>query len=508
MILELNRKSHVPLYTQIAQQVRAMISRGTLKTGDRLPANRELAQILGVNRTTVTTAYAELLADGLINSFVGRGTFICAVPGAKHIPPTHKNEPASMQWGALLSGNERDKWLGGLPNLDTGNGAISLAYSLPHSELFPIDEFRKSVDRVLRREGRVLIDSGAASGYRPLQDYIAGQMALSGCNVGPDQILITSGCQQALNLVKDVLIGPDDEVAIESPTYPGALSVFCRKGSKHIAVTVGPGGIDLDALEDVLERRRPKLIYTIPSFHNPTGVTINLESRRRLLELALRYKTPIIEDDIYGELRYEGAAIPSLKALDESGVVIYVNSFSKIGFPGVRVGWIAADQRLIRHLAEAKRRSDLHTSLFSQAAIYEFSRRGLLASHVKRLKKAYTERRNVMLSALERHFPGESHGVSWTRPEGGMAVWVTLPESLNASQILLESIEKGVVFSPGDHFFPDLSPANNIRLSFTTVGREGIEDAIRRLSHVLKARLASVSRNNARREREPIRALV
>ena len=507
MFLELDRDSHLPLYVQIAGQIRGMITGGVLKIGDRLPANRELSKVLGVNRTTVNTAYEELLADGLIESHVGRGTFISAVPSPprrawmkEQAPP-----PPPIQWGPMLAGRKPDHWLSGMPHALPSNDAFSLAYALPPSDLFPIDEFRRSVDRVLRKQGRTLIDCGAAAGYAPLREYIASQASLSGRAVGPEQVLITNGCQQSLNLIRQVLVRPGDEVVLETPTYPGALSVFCGYDSKYSCVPVGDAGLDLALLEDALSQRRPRLIYTIPSFHNPTGVTMDLPARRKLLQLAAKYRVPIVEDDIYGELRYDGPSLPSLKALDEHGVVIYINSFSKIGFAGVRVGWITADSAIIDALTIAKRGNDLHTSLLPQAAVYEFSRHGLLAKHLKRMKKACTERRDAMLSALEKYFPEE---LTWTRPEGGMSVWVTLPESINATQVLIESMEKGVIFSPGEHFHPNLSPENNMRLAFSTASPAAIEEAIKRLGVILKARMAALKKQRAARSPEALRALV
>jgi DNA-binding transcriptional MocR family regulator len=232
---------------------------------------------------------------------------------------------------------------------------------------------------------------------------------------------------------------------------------------------------------------------------------MDVAARRRLLELAVKHRIPIIEDDIYRELRYDGPSLPSLKALDDCGLVIYVNSFSKIGFPGIRVGWIAADKSLIAHLSAAKRRSDLHTSVLAQAAIYEFSRRGLIAKHIKRLKKVHAERRDAMLAALGKYFPDES---TWTSPEGGMGIWVAMPEAMDANQVLRESIEKGVVFSPGEHFYSNLAPANMARLSFSTATPAAIEEAVKRLGAILKARLVSLKKQRTGRPAEAFRALV
>jgi DNA-binding transcriptional MocR family regulator len=506
VILQLNRESRIPLYVQIAAQVREMIIKGTLKVGDRLPANRELARLLDVNRTTVTTAYADLEADGLIKSHVGRGTFVAAVPAPARATATpERAEPSPMLWNALLVGSQRDEWLGGLLQSKQPRDSISLAYGLPHAELFPLDDFRRCVDRVLRKEGRVLLQLGATGGYPPLQQYLASQMALQGVAVNPDEILITNGCQQSLDLIRRVLVGPGDEIAIEDPTYPGAISVFCGNNAKYVSIPVGDQGMDLAVLEDVLSQRRPKLIYTIPTFQNPTGITMGMNSRRRLLELAIKYRVPIVEDDIYRELHYEGPALPSLKAMDKYGVVISINSFSKVGFPGLRVGWVVAPRAVIDHLSLAKQTCDLHASLLTQAAIYEFSRHGLLAKHIKRVKKAYAVRRDAMIAALEKYFPGEA---VWNRPQGGMAVWVKLPDYLNSNEILMHSAERGVLFSPGSHFYAGHERQNMMRLCFTVAGPASIEEAIKRLGAVIKDRMAVQKRQRATGKAAGLRALV
>jgi len=492
LIVALDRESHLPLYSQIAAQMREMIGRGALKLGDRLPANRELARSLGVNRSTVTTAYEELTADGLISSHVGRGTFVSAMPPAKSSAAAEERVlPSPMPWGALLADQRRDRWMDGMGDVQARREVISLAYALPPAELFPLDEFRHSVDRVLRKGGSALLQLGATSGYAPLQQYLAAQMALLGVNARPDEILITNGCQQSLDLVRRVLVRPGDEVAVESPTYPGALSIFCGPQAKYVSIPVGDRGPDLDVLADVLAQRRLKLIYTVPSFHNPTGVTMDLAARRRLIELAAKYRVPIVEDDIYRDLRYEGAALPPLKALDRYGLVIYINSFSKVGFPGLRVGWVVAPRVVIEHLGAEKQRADLHASLLAQAAICDFAKQGLLAKHINRSKKAYAQRRDAMLAALERHFPAEA---SWNRPEGGMALWVRLPEPLDAGRILLRAAEQGVSFSPGEHFYACSPQPAMLRLAFSAAAPAQIEEAIKRLGAVVKSSLQGLKK--------------
>lgn len=505
MLLELQRESRVPLYSQIVSQVRRMISAGTLKVGDRLPANRELANTLGVNRNTVTTAYSELSADGLITSRVGSGTYVCGVPPSAEPSSRHEAPASPMPWEALLAERGRDNWLHEMAGFYERREVISLALALPSADLFPLDDFRRSVDHVLRKQGRTLLQLGTTSGYSPLQEYIAAQLSLTGARVMPEEVLVTNGCQQSLDLIRQILVGQGDEVALESPTYPGALSVFCATGSKYMSVPVGEKGIDLDVLEDVLSQRRAKLIYVVPSFQNPTGCTMDYASRRRLIALASRYRVAIIEDDIYRELRYDGPSIPPLKALDEDGLVIYISSFSKIGFPGLRVGWMVAPRIVIEHLNRVKQRSDLHASLLAQAAIHEFARRGHLARHIKRVKKAYAQRRDAMLEALETHFPDAA---SWSRPDGGMSIWVRLPDSINSNQLLHQAAENGVSFISGDHFYASPPVQNSIRLSFTMADPQSIEEGVKRVGSILKSRLVKLRRSDAPNRIDGMRALV
>jgi GntR family transcriptional regulator/MocR family aminotransferase len=487
MLIELNRESPLPLYAQIVTQLREMIRRGVLKANDRLPANRELAKTLGVNRNTVTAAYEELIAEGVIRSHVGQGTFVNDVPilGAVR---EERVATIPMSWNAVLSEQPRESSYSSFMNLLPKKDVISLSYGLPQSELFPLEDFRLALNRAFRKEGHVLLQLGLSGGYQPLQQYLASQMALLGIQVTPGEILITNGCQQSLDLISRILVQPGDEVVVENPTFPGAISVFCGVNSKFISVPVNRRGLDLDVLEDILTQRRPKLIYTIPTFQNPTGGTMDIASRRQLIELAARHRVPIIEDDVYRELRYDGADVLPLKALDKYGLVIYINSFSKVGFPGLRVGWMVAPRPLIEHLNALKQRSDVHASMLSQAAIYEFARQGLLNKHVRRAKKVYGERRDAMLGALNKHFPAEAE---WSKPQGGMTIWVRLPETVNTSQLLLEAAKQGVVFSPGEYFYASQPQRHLMRLSFTMTDAMHIEVAVKRLGAIIKAQLVN-----------------
>lgn len=488
MLLTIDRESKVPLYNQISTQLQDMIVRGVLKVGDRLPANRDLAKTLGVNRSTVTAAYDDLIADGVITSRVGSGTYVSMVPaGTGYRSETGRRRPSPLFWSALLADRLHEEKMFGFLNLQTTKKAVQLSYSLPCSTLAPLEEFRRSVNRVLRNEASTILEMGCGEGYEPLIKQVVAYMARIGVAVEPDEILITTGCQQSVDLIRRLLTNPGDEVVLENPTYPGVLSVYTGGRYKTIGVPVGPKGMDLDVLEDVLEQRRPRLIYVVPSFHNPTGVTMDISSRRRLLELSARFRVPIIEDDIFSELRYEGASIPSLKAMDEFGFVIYINSFSKIGFPGIRLGWVVAPKIVIDSLRALKERSDKHVSLLSQAAIADFIAHGQVIKHINRSKRSYADRRDVMIQALERYFPD---GSSWTKPDGGMSIWVTLPESVNTGTLLPKALENGVAYIPGEYFYVCSAKYNTMRLSFTTVDSPRIEQAIKKLGALIKNQIS------------------
>ncbi len=367
-------------------------------------------------------------------------------------------------------------------------GVISFAFALPAPDLFPLDAIRRAVDRALRREGASLMQLGERLGYEPLREYLAEQVRAAGGHRDQDEILITNGCQQSIDLVYRTLVGPGDAVAIENPTYPGALSVFLRKDSRTIGIPVTERGLDTRALEEVLSHHRVKMIYTVPNFHNPTGVTMQITERRKLLQLAKRFRVPVLEDDIYGDLHYEGPILPPLKALDEDGLVIYASSISKMGFPGLRIGWLVAPRVVVERLSVRKQASDLHANLLAQATIYELAKGGHLARHVKRTRAIYAERRDAMLRSLEEHFPEQAR---WKKPAGGMAIWVELPEGIDASALLKASAEAGVIFGPGAHFFISSPRTDTMRLTFTTTDEDEIREGIKRLAVVLKRMMKS-----------------
>jgi len=368
---------------------------------------------------------------------------------------------------------------------------ISFAGGLPAPEVFPVAEFQAACQRVLAEHGPQALQYSTTEGYRPLREMIARHMARYGIVVEPDNVLITSGSQQALDLIGKIFINPGDRLLVEKPTYVGALQAWNAYQAEYIAVPLDDNGLRTDDIETAL-RAGPKFIYVLPNFHNPAGVTMALERRQVLVELAHRYGVPIIEDDPYGQLRYEGDHLPPLVILDGrlhasegapySGNVLYLSTFSKTLAPGLRLGWVVAPAEVIRRLVQAKQGADLHTSTLTQMVAYEVARGGFLDRHVRLIREVYRERRDAMLMALAKYFPT---GVHWTAPHGGLFLWVTLPQPMDAAEILKAAIDERVAFVPGASFFPDGSGQNTFRLNFSNATPAKIDEGMRRLGGVL-----------------------
>jgi 2-aminoadipate transaminase len=372
---------------------------------------------------------------------------------------------------------------------------ISFAGGLPAPDVFPVEAFRGACERVLRDHGGLALQYGTTEGYLPLREQIVRHTARYGIDVTPENVLITTGSQQALDLLGKILINPGDRVLVESPTYLGALQAWAGYGAEYVTVPMDKYGMVTDALEDAL-RSGPKFIYVLPNFQNPTGVTLSLERRKQLIELADRYGVPIVEDDPYGQLRYEGEHLPSVVALDGQyrgdggacyhGNVIYLSTFSKTLAPGIRLAWVVAPPVVIRKLVQAKQGADLHTSTFNQLVAHDVSRGGFIYQHIKLIREVYGERRNVMLGAMDAYFPP---GIDWTHPEGGLFLWGTLPESLNAADVLQAAVEKKVAFVPGAPFFPLGGGHNTMRINFSNATPDQILEGISRLGRVLYEKL-------------------
>jgi len=371
-------------------------------------------------------------------------------------------------------------------------GLISFAGGLPAPEVFPLDEFKNACDVVLTEVGSQALQYGTTEGYLPLREMIARHSCRYGIQVEAENIQITTGSQQALDLLGKLLINPGDRILVEEPTYLGALQAWNAYEPDYITVPIDEFGMKMGPLEEAL-RSGPKFIYILPNFQNPTGVTLSLERRKKLIELADHYGVPIVEDDPYGQLRYDGEHLPPVLVLDSEfqknggvnyrGNVIYLSTFSKTLAPGIRLAWIVAPAEVISKFVQGKQGADLHTSTFNQMVAYQVAKGGFLDQHVRTIRRIYGERRDVMLKAMEKYFP---EGVSWTHPLGGMFLWVTLPAGINSIELLEKAVVLKVAYVPGASFFANGGGENTMRLNFSNAKPEMIEEGIARLGKVIR----------------------
>lgn len=476
--IQLDRKSTTPLYLQIRNQVRQLILSHGLAPGHRLPPERRLAEMLSVNRSTVVNAYRELEADGLIESHVGRGTTV----KNNSSPDKHDYFGVAVQplsWKHFFSRQSsrmNNPLLSNVMDLVTRNDIISFTVGAPSRELYPVKEIEYIISHLNRVNGQNLLEYGSTAGLYQLREGLSAHMARRGVEAGPENIVVLSGSQQGLDLAARVLLEPGDVVVVEEPCYLGALQIFGASGARVLSIPLDVEGLRTDILEQVLARCRPKFIYTLPTYQNPSGVTMSVSRRRDLLKLAYSYNVPVLEDDPYSELYYDSEPAPLLKAMDVHDHVIYLSTFSKILFPGLRLGWMAAPAVLARQLAMAKQLTDLHTNTMSQWIIDEFCRRGLLDGHLKKIRGEYAARRDAMLSALAEHAPP---GLRWNRPAGGFYIWCELPGGVSAGLLLSRAAARKVAFLPGDAFYNNGGGADRIRLSFSRGTKQEIREGVR-----------------------------
>jgi 2-aminoadipate transaminase len=360
---------------------------------------------------------------------------------------------------------------------------ISLAGGMPAPEAFPIQEFRAAFGEALARQGKVALQYGPCEGYAPLREFLAARLAQFDTRCTAENILITSGSQQGLDLIAKIFLNPGDTILVENPSYVGALQAFSSYQARYVSLPMDEEGMITDGLDAMLSREPVKFIYSLPNFQNPTGRTLSLERRKQLVEVATRHGVPIVEDDPYGELRYEGQHLPSLKSMDTDDLVISLGSFSKILAPGLRLAWMVLPTPLYDPIVSAKLPSDLASSTVIQMAVHELCKDGFVDRHVEKIKDIYRERQQAMLDALEIYFPRR---VRWTKAEGGLFVWAELPAGIDAREVLVAAVLKKVAFVPGESFHTDGSGKNTMRLNFSNVAPEQLRIAIQRLGGILE----------------------
>lgn len=473
--LKLDRSNSATLYPQVVEAFTAAIARGDLALGDRLPSERELARTIGVSRTTVVTAYQELEARGLVRGQVGRGTFVVGGDGAS-------DDGAPFAWRGKLSAGARrflDPALQALID-EASPGTVSFGPGMPALDRFPIDDLRRLTDRVLRTGKTAALGLLPTAGHPSLRAAIAARY-------GTDQrqVLMIAGAQQGLDLITRCLLDPGDTVVMDRPGYLGAVHTFLSSGATIVGWDIERA--DLEELDDLLLRHTPKLIYTNPTFQNPTGTTMPLVKRRELLRLARRHRIPVVEDDPYRELRFAGAAEPppTLRELDEGGLVIHIGTFSKVLAAGLRLGWILAPKAIVEQLAIVKARTDISGTSLSQLIVLELLTTDLYDRHIAALQQEHLLRYAAMSRALERLLP--PGGMSWRPVDGGLYVWGHLNgPGLEAVDLQRAAARAGVVIVAGQAFYADGGGNRRVRLCFAGVPPATIETGVSRLGSVIR----------------------
>jgi DNA-binding transcriptional MocR family regulator len=460
-----------PLYRQIAEGIISQIESGTLPAGSRLPTVRELAEQLSVTRVTAHNAYNELRARGWIDATVGRGTFVIGPPST----PSDYSE-------VITSQTTPDKVMEDITRLSGLPGSRSLAMAEPDSSMYPIEEMARILSS-LASTYKDLLHYGSSQGDLQLRNEISKLLAERHIVAKPDEILLTTGVTQGLSIVTTALCERGDKVLVEQPTYLGFLGLLQSCGVEPIAVPLDDKGLRLDYLERILLRERPRFLYTVPSFQNPTGICMSEERRSGLLSLAEEYGLFILEDDIYGYLDYDRVAPLPLRSRDPANLVVYVNSFSKVLYPGLRVGFIAPPAALRDRLLSHLRVRELCAPPLLQRALAEFIRRGLFTSHLERVLPVYRKRRDATLEALERFMPED---VRWTHPEGGYCVWVTLPEGVDRNHLYRSALSRGMAYTPGEVFLTGSESGGHLRLCFASREERVIRDAVSMLASIIK----------------------
>ncbi|MFQ5669238.1 MAG: PLP-dependent aminotransferase family protein [Acidobacteriota bacterium] len=479
--LALVRSGGGPLHRQIADGLARWARGGVLSPGTRLPPSRELARVLGVNRGTVQKAYGRLVSTGFARARVGQGTFITGAPGRSFMAETpfafEARATDAQEWERLARRAARP-------------GVISLAGGMPDARLVPVAPFRDCLNAVLDEEGTDLLQYGASRGHPRFLDFLSRHLEGRGLLVSRDRILVVSGSQQGLDLVGRALISPGDRVVVEDPTYSGALALFRMLGARLLAIPMDGEGMQVDRLEAVLSREQPRLVYTIPTFHNPTGQTLSKERRAHLLQICAAAGVPVIEDDSDGELRFEGADLPPLAAAAAAGGIIYMGTFSKLFFPGLRLGWVMAEPGTIQRLEATKRVTDLHTAPLLQAAMARFAESAFFHRLARQIRSRYRARRDAMLAALDARMP---EGVRWTRPQGGLSLMLDLPPGLDSTDLLAAAIGEGVVFAPGHLFSAVGGGRRRLRLTYGHLREEEISEGVARLARAVSGEMRGES---------------
>lgn len=480
------RPEGAPIYQQIFDQIAARIRTGAFPEGYRLPPTRALASELGTHRNTVVRAYAELEAAGFLSSTVGRGTFVKAWRGGEAAASDAVRE-RTLPWSSLVSSAARSEPIRRFlryRRAPAPGDVIDLTRMQPPEELLPLELFRRCLDHVLKGNADKVLGYAPKDGFRSLRARIAEDLARRGVPAPVDDLLVTTGSQQGIDLVARALLDPGDVVLTHASTYAGALQVFAANRAHVLGVPSDEEGPDLEALRR-LGARRPKVLYLMPNHANPTGACMSRARRSAILAWARDAQVAVIEDDYAADLELEGAPLPpALRALDPD--VIHVGTFSKRLIPALRIGYVVAPEELKPHLVALKHTTDLGCSAIQQLALAEFLDRGYLVAHLNRIQPAYRARRDALLDALRARLPRE---VRWQRPTRGVSLWLELPAHVDPERVFEEAVRQKVLVAPGHHYATDDATLPGVRLNFCYEPEERLREGAERVARAIEAAL-------------------
>jgi len=489
ILLNLNNQSDTPLFKQVINQIQTKIDTNILKPGEKLPSTRILSKQLGVNRTTIYKAYQELWALGYIESQSGSYSY---VRERRNLKSENENLTTnSIEWSKKANPNsesvyhEFGKYKFPFTDDIKKFDGIDFGRLHPDARIFPVDEFRKSFNKVIFQNGETILDYGESRGYKPFREFIAHRSGLHSMTVNADEILITSGAQNAIDLLLKLLAKPGSRVFAESPTYGMVIPILKFYGCKIVAIPMREDGVDLEVIENELQNGLPVFFYTMPNFHNPTGITTSQEHREKLISIFEKYGVPIIEDAYEEEMKYFGKVPLPIKSMDYNQIVIYVGSFSKILFPGIRLGWIAADKECINRLATLKRFSDISSTVPEQAAMADFCNHGHYELHIKKIHKIYRKRMILAVQTLQDKIRNQN--VNWIEPNGGFTIWITLKNTDLEYDDLHEIFQQHKIrLALGRDFFPYPVKDKHFRLAIASLNEDEIVEGIERFSQAIK----------------------
>jgi GntR family transcriptional regulator / MocR family aminotransferase len=503
-----DRSRAEPVHRQLEGFLRGLIDAGRLAERTKLPATRELAASLGLSRTTVSRAYDGLVASGALTAHVGQGTFVAARSRARSAEPTGAM-PAGrgFAWSGLFA--LRARMLAPPPGALLPKGHPPVRFDFRGGQVatdaLPVDEVRRAFSRAIARQLPALATHHDPFGWAPLRREIASYLVSRGIECRADDVAVVNGAQQAIDVAAHALLDPGDTVVMEQPGYFGAALAFTACQSNLVGVAVDEEGLECDALARVLQARRVKLVYTTPAAQCPTGVVMSEQRRRALLSLADEHQIPVLEDDYDSELRFRGPPVPALKTLDRAGQVIYAGTFSKVLFPALRIGFVVAARPLLEKMVLARASSDFSTAAVPQAALAALLRSGVLARHLRRMRRLYADRQRVMLEALARHMPD---GCRWTAPPGGHTLWLRLPPAADPDRVFHDAVAEGIAYTRGELFHFDGRGSDCFDLSFANLPAPRIAEGVALLGAVVRRSAARERAGRATRQRGAEHAVV